>query len=154
MSASDRTAHTPRAVTRARGRGERGATLVEMAIVLPLFFLMVFGMFEFSYAVAQNNETRHVAREAARIAGVDGSAGEVVAAITGNLDLIDPGQLSYVISGSTSEEGGTGTVRVCVTYESLTGLLDGLLDGITFLSVHDFFVEPDKPVPSSGSGSC
>ena len=49
MPASDPHNSRPSGGTRGRGNRERGATLVEMALVLPVFFVFVFGLFEFFY---------------------------------------------------------------------------------------------------------
>lgn len=51
-----------------RCHGERGATLVESAIITPVLLLLVFGIFEFGFAfrdyLAVANSTRDAAREA------------------------------------------------------------------------------------------
>lgn len=54
-----------------RQRSERGASLVEFALVAPLLILLVLGIIEFSWAFAQNLNVRHGAREGARLAAVD-----------------------------------------------------------------------------------
>ena len=46
---------------------ERGATLVEAAIVLPLFFLLVFGLLEFGLGFKDWLSLNHGAREGARV---------------------------------------------------------------------------------------
>lgn len=60
-----------RASEHRRGRGGRGAALVEFAIIAPLLFLLIFGIIEFGWAFFQNNDVRHEARETARIAAVN-----------------------------------------------------------------------------------
>lgn len=59
----------PRA--RRRCSGDGGAALVEFAIVMPLLFLLIFGIIEFGWAFFQNLDVRHVAREGGRLAAVD-----------------------------------------------------------------------------------
>ena len=51
----------------------RGATLVEAAIVLPVFLLLVFGIIELGLAVARYNMLAEVARDGARMAIVHGA---------------------------------------------------------------------------------
>lgn len=46
---------------------ERGATLVEAAIVVPLFFLLVFGLIEFGLGFKDWLSLNHGAREGARV---------------------------------------------------------------------------------------
>ncbi len=48
--------------------GDRGATLVEAAIVLPIFFLLVFGLLEFGFGFKDWLSINHAAREGARVA--------------------------------------------------------------------------------------
>ena len=46
---------------------DRGATLVEAAIVLPIFFLLVFGLLEFGFGFKDWLTINHAAREGARV---------------------------------------------------------------------------------------
>lgn len=63
------------------GADERGATLVEAAIVLPLFFLLVFGLLEFGFGFKDWLSLNHGAREAARIsvAAADDTRADILA---------------------------------------------------------------------------
>jgi Flp pilus assembly protein TadG len=59
-----------------RGRqssGRRGAAMVEMALVLPIFFAVVLGIIEFGRAMMVGQMVTNAAREATRLAIVDGS---------------------------------------------------------------------------------
>lgn len=61
----------------------RGAALVEMAIVLPLFFMIVLGIIEFGRAMMVSNMVTNAAREGARLAILDGTTNsDVNSAIT------------------------------------------------------------------------
>src|SRR6266571_2031177 len=53
-------------VSRRRAGGERGAAAVEFAILAPLFFMLVFGMFSGGLLYNERNELTHAAREGAR----------------------------------------------------------------------------------------
>jgi Flp pilus assembly protein TadG len=46
---------------------DRGATLVEAALVLPIFFLLVFGLLEFGFGFKDWLTINHAAREGARV---------------------------------------------------------------------------------------
>jgi Flp pilus assembly protein TadG len=52
-------------------RGERGQAVVELALVLPLFMLLVFGMIEFGKGLNYWIDLTHVANEGARYATVN-----------------------------------------------------------------------------------
>jgi Flp pilus assembly protein TadG len=58
-----------------RGRRERGASIVEFAIVAPLLFLLLFGIIDFGWAFSQNLDVKHAAREGARLAAVNAAPG-------------------------------------------------------------------------------
>jgi hypothetical protein len=47
---------------------ERGASLVEFAVLLPLLVLLLIGIVEFGWLYSQNIDVRHGAREGARLA--------------------------------------------------------------------------------------
>lgn len=54
-----------------RGRDDGGAALVEFALIMPLLFLLIFGIIEFGWAFRQNLDVRHGAREGTRLAAVN-----------------------------------------------------------------------------------
>ena len=65
---------------RRRRQNRRGATIVEFAIVAPVFFLLLLGSFEFSRLNVIRHTADNAAYEAARIAMVPGAtAAEAVA---------------------------------------------------------------------------
>lgn len=49
-----------------RAKGERGTTLVEFAMALPVFMLLVFGLIEFSRLMSAHTAVETAARESAR----------------------------------------------------------------------------------------
>lgn len=52
---------------------DRGAVMVEMAIVVPIFILLIFGMLEFGLAFKDKLAMSHAAGRAARVAAVQGN---------------------------------------------------------------------------------
>lgn len=69
-----RSAKTPRSENR------RGAAMVEMALVLPVFLLVLMGMIEFGRAIMVGQLVTNAAREGARMAILDGSTNSSVSA--------------------------------------------------------------------------
>ena len=59
-----------------RVRGERGATLVESALITPVLLLFVFGIFEFGFAFRDYLGVSNIVRDAAREASVAGNAAD------------------------------------------------------------------------------
>ncbi len=78
-----------RIIRRPRKSDRTGATMVEFAIVAPVFFLVVFTMFEFTRLNVLRHTADNAAYEASRIAIVPGAtAGEAVAEANRILSII------------------------------------------------------------------
>jgi len=52
---------------------DRGSTLVEAALVLPILLLLIFGMFEFGHFIITTSTVTNASREAARFATTTGT---------------------------------------------------------------------------------
>lgn len=116
---------------------DKGANLVEFAMVVPLLLILVMGIIEFGFVLAQTNEVGHGAKEGARYAAVSypdidgvggpGEAGDVVAVVCDAVNL--PGTTTVRVSIAHDETNGTsgaqrleyGTVTVTADTEPLTG---------------------------------
>ena len=61
-----------------RNHNRRGAAIVEMALVLPIFFAVVLGIVEFGRAMMVSQMVTNAAREATRLAIIDGSTNATV----------------------------------------------------------------------------
>lgn len=92
----------------------RGQGLVEFALVLPLFLLLIFGVTEFGRAWMTRNILTGASREAVRIAAVQGNAASALSRANGVLS-------SAGISGATVNivDDGVpyGTCVVTVSYD-------------------------------------
>lgn len=69
--------------------GESGQSLVEFALVLPLFLLIITGIFDVGRAVWQENTLAYAAREGTRYAIVHGSASDNPAHPGSEQDVVD-----------------------------------------------------------------
>jgi Flp pilus assembly protein TadG len=58
-------------IRRRREEDRRGQTLVEFALILPVFILLLVGIFDFGRAIYANNTISNASREAVRLAIVD-----------------------------------------------------------------------------------
>jgi Flp pilus assembly protein TadG len=102
---------------------QRGAALVEMAIVLPLLALLVFGAIEFGRAVVIKNTLNYLAREGARRASISDPFD--VAAIQSFVSTITPSSLQSGVSVNvtpTVPVHHVSTVTVTVTTPFTTAL--------------------------------
>lgn len=102
-----------------RKRNERGATLVEFAFVAPFLLLLLLGTVELGWALGLNNDVRHGAREAARLAAV--SAPSLQTSVCGSMDLSSGQTVEYEIISGSGATGSTGSVSVTVPAGSLSG---------------------------------
>lgn len=93
-----------------RHEKRRGTTVVEAAFVLPVFFLVIFGILEFAHAQMVQNVLRSACREAARLGSTDGNSSAVVKAHVKRVlsSVVDPDKVNvYVKDASTIDAGGS-----------------------------------------------
>lgn len=109
-------------------KDRRGTAVVELALVLPVFLLLVFGMIEFGRAVMVQHTLVNASREGARQAVIDGST---VAQVVNRVDTclkaaaIPGATIQYAVNGitvadpSVAEFGEAVTVRISVPYDNV-----------------------------------
>jgi hypothetical protein len=109
-----------------RGGAERGASLVEFALLAPFLILLLLGVIEFGYLFGEFNDVRHGAREAARAAAVN--MGDNSAIRDHACDAMDlTTNVSVGLTDSpTGSFGETASVLVTASPGSLSGL--GLIE--------------------------
>ncbi len=144
-----------------RGRGDGGAALVEFAIVMPLLFLIIFGIIDFGWAYYQSLDARHAAREGARLAAVDyhftlGSSGatqtaELRTQTCNRMDNHDDASVGFYRSGS-SDVGERLQVRVQLDLNSLTGFMDAFVPN-TITSTVSSRLEQEAHWQNAGSAT-
>lgn len=109
---------------------ERGASLVEFAVLSPLLILLVLGIVEFGWLFGQFNEVRHSAQEGARWGAVsnpdiDGNAAitvaDLVQRVCDSANLAAGTDLFVAADPGSTVKGGTGTVTVTARIDPLTG---------------------------------
>ena len=106
-----------------RVRSERGASLVEFALVLPLLMLFVFGVIEFGGTYNDSNALRNGVREGARLAVVnDQSGGSILTETKARIGL-DASQTKVRVVLNGNQVGDT--VTVCASYPAynVTGVM-------------------------------
>lgn len=92
-------------------RSEKGAQLVEFALVLPLLLLVVLGIAEFGFMFQRYEVLTNAAREGARIAVLPGYSDADVQARVGN----------YLTAGRVPTTGSNPAVVVSTTAATLPG---------------------------------
>lgn len=137
-------------------RRERGATLVEFAIIAPILFALVFGIIDFAWILGQHQDVRHGAREGARLAAVNtDTAANMATSVQNAMNIANGGTVTFV-DGSSGCTGSIGRVTVTVPVSSLTGFSSlpfmSALYPTSFTSSVDFMLDQDST--SWGANSC
>lgn len=132
-----------------RRSNERGQSLVETALVLPILLLILMGIFDFGRAVFAFNAVSNAAREAARVAIVNQNTTEVVAegkraAIGLPPDAIDvtftlPDCPGVVAIGCTAQ------VKVDHQWSAITPIIGSVVGPIQLSSTTEMRVERAFP---------
>lgn len=101
-------------------KNERGANLVEFALIAPLLIALVMGIVDFGWLLSQQQDIRHGAREGARLAAVNTDTGANMATkVCSSMNVAAGGTVTFGRTGGAV--GDTGTVTLVVPVESLTG---------------------------------
>jgi Flp pilus assembly protein TadG len=144
---------------RHRSKNDRGANLVEFALVMPFLVLLVLGIVEFSWTLATNLDVKQGAREGARLTAVDfpdtGNAA-MAAEICNRMDLVgsDPATSITWASDGSPDVGEGVTVTVSTPHNTLTGFMDWAFGSLTTLdSTVEIRIE-QPPNWSDGTQNC
>lgn len=110
---------------RIRSRDDRGASLIEMALVLPLLVVLLLGIFATARGWQVHNVLDHAAREAARYGAAldtwDANAAQGVAEAEIGAASVPTGSLTWCVEQGATPCGnaaitGTEQVAVEITY--------------------------------------
>jgi Flp pilus assembly protein TadG len=110
----------------------RGQSMVEFALVAPLFFMLLFGAIEGGRLIWTNHELVNATREGARLAMVGGSEAQVQAtnaAVTQRiLDRsagLRPGQLTVTTTNLGGAPGTTVVVQSTYQFQPIVAMVFG-----------------------------
>jgi Flp pilus assembly protein TadG len=90
----------------------RGTTIVETAVVLPVFLLLLFAIFEFGHAQLINNMLNSACRNAARIGAVEGSTTAQVRTKVQEMigSVVPTAAVQIFVKNASSFDGGGSAV--------------------------------------------
>lgn len=95
---------------------DRGQALVEMALILPLFLLLLFGVIEMGRVGYAYITVSNAAREGGRVATIGGTDLEITSAIKNAAISLDPANLTISISPTQAVRLSGQGVSVQVAY--------------------------------------
>lgn len=104
--------------------GQRGSAMIEMALIFPFYFCLVFGFVQFALILGGYNSAAFAARTAARYAIVHGSTATTPCTATDLQNIVDRQVLIAPASSITvtstwnpnNEPGSTILVKVSIQY--------------------------------------
>jgi Flp pilus assembly protein TadG len=107
----------------------RGQSLVEFALILPIFLVIVLAAVDFGWALRSFITATNAAREGARLGVVGASATEITTkTVESSSGVLSAGDVS--VSGAGGAPGSTVTVSVAYDYHYITPL-GGLISLLT-----------------------
>jgi Flp pilus assembly protein TadG len=159
-----------------RRREQRGQALVEFALILPIFLLILFGLFDFGRAIYAYNTISQAAREAARLAIVDqtvthvqaeGANSAVSLGVNASDVVVDfrdrgtpdvPGSCTAAVPGDDNNTDGIvlclAVVTVPYQYQAATPIIGNLVGTLQLAGESRFKVDfncegPECPIGES-----
>jgi Flp pilus assembly protein TadG len=96
---------------------ERGAAIVEMALILPLLIMLVFGIVEFGRAYNTKVTLTHSAREAVRVLAITQDPAKAQAAAVASATTLDAAQLSFTSTACVPGQPTQVTVSYPFSYD-------------------------------------
>lgn len=107
---------------RRKTRGEKGQSLVEFALVLPLFLVLVFAIVDFGMGFHAWITVTNAAREGARVGAVGADAATIEQRVRDTADTLDQTQLQVVVTNAQGPPGESVVVQVEYQYDLITPL--------------------------------
>ncbi|GAA0558360.1 hypothetical protein GCM10010172_46760 [Paractinoplanes ferrugineus] len=106
-----------------RPRGDDGAAAVELALVLPILLLLVFGLIDFGRVMQQQIQLTEAVREGARVGALNGTASDmqaqVVSTVGGSTGIT---YTTTTACTSAATATSTATMTVTRTFDPVTPL--------------------------------
>jgi Flp pilus assembly pilin Flp len=138
-------------------RGERGANLIEFALLAPLLIMLALGIIDFGWMLSTQQDVRHGAREAARLAAVNtGSVTDMTGRVCNAMQVSNGATVTFDDGGG--KIGDTASVTLIAPASSLTGFsalpFAGAIYPSSFTESLSFRLEQPASNWSSGAGAC
>jgi len=108
---------------RSKGKsGERGQSLVEFALVAPIFLMLVFAIVDFGMGFHAWITVTNSAREGARLGAVQADATQIETRVRDTADTLDQSKLTVAITNAQGSPGDSVVVDVDYQYDLISPL--------------------------------
>jgi Flp pilus assembly protein TadG len=129
--------------------GERGQSMVEFVLVLPIFLLLVFSIIDFGMGFHAWLTVTNSAREGARLGAVRANSADITQRVQDTADTLDQANMTITVTNAQGDPGESVVVDVDYDYTLITPLdnILGIVSGgsvgptITFSSSADMRLE-------------
>jgi Flp pilus assembly protein TadG len=118
---------------RRKGENERGQNLVEFALIVPFFLLLVFAIVDFGMGFHAWITVTNSAREGARLGAVGADADAIEDKVRTSAESLDDDKLTVTVTNAQGDPGDSVIVEVEYDYDLITPLssIMGVLSGNT-----------------------
>jgi hypothetical protein len=128
----------------------RGQSLVEFALILPIFLILLLGILDFGRAIAAYNSVSNGARSGARVAIVNQDFDAIEAAVESEAFGLDTVEVEYDGNVDPTQTdcpriGCVIEVRVSTEYVPATPIFSTLVGSITVSSTSRMPIEFESP---------
>lgn len=107
-------------------RSQKGQSLVETALVIPILLLILFGIVDFGRIFHAYLTLDHAGREAARVATVGAEDGVIGAKILSATSTLT-NSVTYSISPGTRKSGDEATITITYPVDFLTPIIGQII---------------------------
>jgi Flp pilus assembly protein TadG len=136
-------------ITRRKAKEEGGQSLVEFALVLPIFLLVLFAIVDFGMGFHAWITVTNSAREGARLGSVRAPATDIEQRVRDTADSLDQANLSVAVTNAEGDPGESVVVDVSYVYPLITPMGDimsmisggSISDTLTLSSTADMRLE-------------
>lgn len=125
-------------------KSEKGQSMVETALILPIILLLLFGIVDFGRIFHAYLTLDHAGREGARLASIQSEDNVIKDRITASVAGLDDTKLTISIApaGASTRPSGTDvTITLAYSIDFLTPFLDPLLSPLTLTDITVMRVE-------------
>jgi Flp pilus assembly protein TadG len=105
-------------------KGQDGQSLVEFALVIPIFLLVLFAIVDFGMAFHAWITVTNSAREGARIGAVRATSAEIEQRVRDTATSLEQANLTVSVTNAEGPPGGSVVVDVSYDYSLMTPLAD------------------------------
>ena len=112
----------PRLIRNKKLSGERGQSLAEFALIVPIFLILVFAVVDFGMGFHAWITVTNSAREGARLGAVGGTADQIETRVRDTSTTIDQAKLTVTVTNAQGTPGESVVVDVDYQYDFITPL--------------------------------